>query len=100
LFLVGKTILDVVCDKLPSPSSLSSERVESLISSHLQFDSLPQETRDLKKAFLSCSPDASAPTIVFVSKMFAVDPANISRTVAAPRAVGQALTMEEITARR
>ncbi|OQV14692.1 Elongation [Hypsibius exemplaris] len=96
---LGKAVLDVVCDKLPGPSSLSAERVESLISNQLQFDTLPLETQKLKDAFLACSPDASAATIVFVSKMFAVDPSNISRQVS-PRVVGQALTMEEITARR
>ena len=79
-------MLDVVCDKLPSPSSLSGERIESLISSQRKFDSLPQETRALKEAFLKCSPDAAAPTIVFISKMFAVDATNISQS-SASRAV-------------
>ena len=80
VFFIGKAVLDVVCDKLPNPSSLTGERIESLISSQLKFDSLPQETQALKEAFLKCSPDADAPTIVFISKMFAVDATNISQS--------------------
>ncbi|GAA6075641.1 elongation factor-like GTPase 1 [Tachysurus ichikawai] len=64
----------MVCEKLPAPTEVSSERVEKLMSvGTRRFDSLPEKTRQLKKAFLECASEESAPVIVFVSKMFAVD---------------------------
>lgn len=96
---LGKSILDVVCNKLPSPCQLTPERVESLISNQRAFSSLPGETQNLKAAFLNCSADTSVPVIAFVSKMFVVEPANISQQ-SARTFHSQALSMEEITAKR
>ena len=89
----------MVCDKLPSPSELSNERIQALISNHRRFDSLPEETRKLKDVFLKCDSKSNTLTVAFVSKMFPVDPADISR-VGTQRSTGQTLSMEEITARR
>uniref|UniRef100_A0A672K6L0 Elongation factor-like 1 n=1 Tax=Sinocyclocheilus grahami TaxID=75366 RepID=A0A672K6L0_SINGR len=70
---VSQAMLSMVCEKLPSPE-ISAERVEKLMSvGARRFDSLPEQTQELKKAFLDCSADETAPVIVFVSKMFAVD---------------------------
>ncbi|KAL1271890.1 hypothetical protein QQF64_030906, partial [Cirrhinus molitorella] len=82
---VSQAVLSMVCEKLPSPAEISAERVEKLMSvGARRFDSLPEKTQELKKAFLDCSADETAPVIVFVSKMFAVDskalPQNKQRT--------------------
>lgn len=58
------------------------------------FDSLPEETQQLKKAFLECSPSEEAPVIVCVSKMVAVE------TKLLPENKTRMLTLEEITQRR
>ncbi|KAI4901955.1 hypothetical protein NFI96_032216, partial [Prochilodus magdalenae] len=64
----------MVCEKLPSPSEMNAERVERLMSvGTRRFDSLPEKTQQLKEAFLECASEETAPVIVFVSKMFAVD---------------------------
>lgn len=40
----------MVCEKLPSPLDMTAERVEKLISvGARRFDSLPEETQQLKK---------------------------------------------------
>uniref|UniRef100_A0A8C2IYA8 Elongation factor-like 1 n=1 Tax=Cyprinus carpio TaxID=7962 RepID=A0A8C2IYA8_CYPCA len=71
---VSQAVLSMVCEKLPCPAEISAERVEKLMSvGARRFDSLPEKTQELKKAFLDCSADDTAPVIVFVSKMFAVD---------------------------
>lgn len=42
--------LAMVCDKLPSPLDITAERVEKLLCTGAKtFDSLPQETQDLKE---------------------------------------------------
>ncbi|KAG8145089.1 putative Elongation factor Tu GTP-binding domain-containing protein, partial [Naja naja] len=64
----------MVCDKLPSPLDITAERVEKLLCIGAKtFDSLPEETQELKEAFMKCSSEETAPVIVFISKMFAVD---------------------------
>ena len=46
---LGKNLLDMVVDLLPSPLEMTSERVEHLICSKLKsFKHLPQQTQDLK----------------------------------------------------
>lgn len=63
----------MVCDKLPSPVNMSESRAEKLMSSLSKtFDSLPEETRQLKKAFVACSSTDDAPVIAFISKMVLV----------------------------
>lgn len=40
----------MVCEKLPSPLDMAAERVEKLMSvGARQFDSLPEQTQELKK---------------------------------------------------
>uniref|UniRef100_A0AAY4BD72 Elongation factor-like 1 n=1 Tax=Denticeps clupeoides TaxID=299321 RepID=A0AAY4BD72_9TELE len=92
---VSQAVLTMVCEKLPSPLDVASERVEKLMSvGARRFDSLPERTQELKKAFLECSNEDAAPVIVFVSKMFAVD------SKALPQNKQRPLTQEEIAQRR
>uniref|UniRef100_A0A3Q1FDF7 Elongation factor-like 1 n=1 Tax=Acanthochromis polyacanthus TaxID=80966 RepID=A0A3Q1FDF7_9TELE len=92
---VSQAVLSMVCEKLPSPLDMASERAEKLMSvGARRFDSLPGQTQKLKTAFLQCSSEENAPVIVFVSKMFAVD------TKALPQHKPRPLTQEEIVQRR
>ncbi|XP_016307707.1 elongation factor-like GTPase 1 [Sinocyclocheilus anshuiensis] len=92
---VSRAVLSMVCEKLPCPAEISAERVEKLMSvGARRFDSLPEKTQELKKAFLDCSADETAPVIIFVSKMFAVD------SKALPQNKQRPLTQEEIAQRR
>uniref|UniRef100_A0A3Q3R5M3 Tr-type G domain-containing protein n=1 Tax=Monopterus albus TaxID=43700 RepID=A0A3Q3R5M3_MONAL len=92
---VSQAVLSMVCEKLPSPLDITAERVEKLMSvGTRRFDSLPEQTQELKKVFLQCSSEKTAPAIVFVSKMFAVD------TKALPQNRQRPLTQEEIAQRR
>ncbi|TWW67058.1 Elongation factor-like GTPase 1 [Takifugu flavidus] len=71
---VSQAVLSMVCEKLPSPLDMTAERVEKLLSVGARgFEALPEETQQLKQAFLECSSREDAPAIIFVSKMFAVD---------------------------
>ncbi|XP_036171815.1 elongation factor-like GTPase 1 isoform X1 [Myotis myotis] len=92
---ISQAVLAMVCQKLPSPLDITPERVEKLLCSGSQtFDSLPPETQALKAAFMKCGSDETAPVIIFVSKMFAVD------TKALPQNRPRPLTQEEIVQRR
>ncbi|XP_054473537.1 elongation factor-like GTPase 1 [Anoplopoma fimbria] len=92
---VSQAVLLMVCEKLPSPLEMTAERVEKLMSvGARRFDSLPEQTQELKRAFLQCSSGEDDPLIVFVSKMFAVD------TKALPRNKQRPLTLEEMAQRR
>lgn len=92
---LSKAVLSMVCEKLPSPLDMAAERVEKLMSVGARsFDSLPEQTQQLKRAFLECSKEDMAPVIVFVSKMFAVD------STALPQNKQRPLTQEEIAQRR
>ncbi|XP_053733471.1 elongation factor-like GTPase 1 [Synchiropus splendidus] len=92
---VSSAVLSMVCDKLPSPLEMSEERVEKLLSvGTKRFETLPEQTQELKKAFLQCSSEENAPVIVFVSKMFAVD------SKALPKNRQRPLTQEEMSQRR
>ncbi|KAJ8778248.1 hypothetical protein J1605_013747 [Eschrichtius robustus] len=85
----------MVCQKLPSPLDITAERVEKLMCAGSQtFDSLPPETQALKAAFMKCGSEDTAPVIIFVSKMFAVD------AKALPQNKPRPLTQEEIAERR
>ncbi|KAG7196948.1 hypothetical protein KM043_000216 [Ampulex compressa] len=70
---LAKACLDAVCEQVPAPCDLPSEKVERLMRGNLDFRSLPAETRQLREALLACDSSASAPIVVFVSKMYAVD---------------------------
>ncbi|MGH0126385.1 UNVERIFIED_CONTAM: hypothetical protein FKN15_041445 [Acipenser sinensis] len=94
-----KVLLSAICSQwLPvshAVLNISAERVEKLMCvGARRFDSLPDQTQDLKRAFMECKSDDSAPVIVFVSKMFAVD----SKTL--PQNKQRPLTQEEIAQRR
>ncbi|XP_006030284.1 elongation factor-like GTPase 1 [Alligator sinensis] len=92
---ISEAVLSMVCNKLPSPLDITAERVEKLMCVGARtFDSLPPETQDLKNAFMKCSSEETAPVIVFVSKMFAVD------SKALPHNKPRPLTQEEIAQRR
>ena len=67
-----KAVLNMVIKTLPSPKDITSDRAEQLMCSKAaRFDSLAQETQNLKNDFLNCDPE-SDDLIVFVSKMFPV----------------------------
>ncbi|XP_030895823.1 elongation factor-like GTPase 1 isoform X2 [Leptonychotes weddellii] len=71
---ISHAVLAMVCQKLPSPLDMTAERVERLMCTGSQtFDSLLPETQALKAAFMKCGSEDTAPVIIFVSKMFAVD---------------------------
>ncbi|XP_077988979.1 elongation factor-like GTPase 1 [Glandiceps talaboti] len=92
---LSKAVLSMVADKLPSPLEISEERVEKLMcSAGRRFDSLPQQTQDLKKDFLACDASAEKPTIIYISKMFTVE------AKALPQNRQRPLTREEIQERR
>ncbi|XP_075966032.1 elongation factor-like GTPase 1 isoform X3 [Anarhichas minor] len=92
---VSQAVLLMVCEKLPSPLEMVAERVEKLMSvGARRFDSLPEQTQELKRAFLQSSSGENDPVIVFVSKMFAVD------TKALPQNRQRPLTQEEMAQRR
>lgn len=80
---------------IPSPAELPEARAEALMCPPSRsFDSLPDETRQLKKAFLDCSPCDEAPVIVCISKMVAVE------TKQLPENRTRLLSLEEIAQRR
>ncbi|XP_006142720.1 elongation factor-like GTPase 1 isoform X2 [Tupaia chinensis] len=92
---ISHAVLAMVCQKLPSPLDIPAERVEKLMCTGSQtFDSLPPETQALKAAFMKCGGEDTAPVIIFVSKMFAVD------AKALPQNKPRPLTQEEIAQRR
>ncbi|XP_071508602.1 elongation factor-like GTPase 1 [Diadema antillarum] len=71
---VSSAVLSMVCEKLPSPTSVGEERIEKLMcSSGQRFDSLHPESQRLKEAFQKSDSDPEAPVIVYVSKMVAVE---------------------------
>uniref|UniRef100_A0A8D0A395 Elongation factor-like 1 n=1 Tax=Sander lucioperca TaxID=283035 RepID=A0A8D0A395_SANLU len=90
---LAQAVLSMVCEKLPSPIDMTAERVEKLMSvGPRRFDSLPEQTQELKRAFLQCSSGENDPLIIFVSKMFAVDTKTLPQN--------RPLTQEEIAQRR
>lgn len=92
---ISHAVLAMVCQKLPSPLDMTSERVEKLMCTGSQtFESLPLETQALKAAFMKCGSEDTAPVIIFVSKMFAVD------VKALPQNKPRPLTQEEMAQRR
>ena len=77
---LGRNLLDMIVEILPSPLEMTSEKVEHLICTNMKpFRSLPTETQALKKDFMNCKQDESKPVIVFVSKVFATEKENIAK---------------------
>jgi ribosome assembly protein 1 len=92
---VARAVLSMVCDVLPSPADLGTERAKRLMCPQTKkFDSLPPQTQALLPYFEACSAEEDAPKIVFVSKMFPVSGEQMPERRAKP------LTEEEILARR
>ncbi|XP_046400557.1 elongation factor-like GTPase 1 isoform X2 [Ischnura elegans] len=92
---LANAILDMVCEKLPSPLDLSDEKVDKLFCvPSTSLDNLPDEIKRLKSAFKECSISDEAPVTVFISKMFPVDRKNLPINKQRP------LTAEEIAQRR
>ncbi|XP_072324850.1 elongation factor-like GTPase 1 isoform X2 [Scyliorhinus torazame] len=92
---ISHAVLSMICNKLPSPLDIAAERVERLMCVRSRrFDSLPAQTQALKQAFLECKSDETAPVIVFICKMFAVDSKLLPQNKLRP------LSQEEIAQRR
>ncbi|XP_026287014.1 elongation factor-like GTPase 1 isoform X1 [Frankliniella occidentalis] len=92
---LASAVLDMCCEKLPSPLKMNEEKVEKLMcSSAKRFDSLPPETQKLKDHFIACSSNDEDPVIVFISKMFPVEQSLL------PENRPQPLTQEEMALRR
>ncbi|XP_057324553.1 elongation factor-like GTPase 1 [Microplitis mediator] len=91
---LSRACINMVCDNVPAPHQLPSEKIRRLMSGHKEFKALPEETRVLEKAFLDCSTSPEAPVIVFVSKMFSVDKKMLPEFRTKP------LTAEELERRR
>jgi ribosome assembly protein 1 len=91
---LAKSCLNVICEKIPAPHKLSCEKVERLISGMDEYSSMPEETQNLKEAFLLCRSDEQAPVIIFISKMFPVDKKSL------PENKPKLLTQEELKKRR
>ncbi|KAK2157074.1 hypothetical protein LSH36_199g01022 [Paralvinella palmiformis] len=92
---LSNAVLAMVVECLPSPLEVTEERVEKLLCSNARkFDSLPEQTQQLKDDFLACSSAPEAPVIVYVSKMFSIDWKHLPQNKQRP------LTSEEMTRRR
>ncbi|XP_015789926.1 elongation factor-like GTPase 1 [Tetranychus urticae] len=90
---LAPNLLTAVCTLIPSPLELTGERAEKLMCSNTtRFELFPQQTKDMKDAFLHCSKDG--PTIVCISKMFPVEKNTL------PQYKPKPLTQEEIAHRR
>ena len=86
--------LDAICEIVPAPCHLTSEKIERLLSGNFDFSTLPEETQQLKERFLACDSSPGSPTIVFISKMFPVERKMLPENKTKP------LTPEELAERR
>ncbi|XP_052752232.1 elongation factor-like GTPase 1 isoform X2 [Galleria mellonella] len=92
---LSQTILNMVCEKLPSPKEIIPDKVEKLMCSGIgDFEALHPETQKLKKDFLDCDSNSDKPVIIFISKMFGVDKS------ALPENKPKSLTEDEMAVRR
>uniref|UniRef100_A0A8C2Y3X3 Elongation factor-like GTPase 1 n=1 Tax=Capra hircus TaxID=9925 RepID=A0A8C2Y3X3_CAPHI len=87
---ISQAVLAMVCQKLPSPLDITAERVEKLMSWIIKVTFF----FPVCLAFMKCGSEDTAPVIIFVSKMFAVD------AKALPQNKPRPLTQEEIAERR
>jgi len=86
---------EMVCSQLPSPLELPEAKIERLMKTQTRnFSALPGKTQELKSSFLQCSGTNDAPTIIFVSKMFATETSSL------PEKRPKPLTADEIASRR
>ncbi|XP_033634554.1 elongation factor-like GTPase 1 [Asterias rubens] len=82
---LSEALLAMVCQKLPSPLDINLERIEKLMCGGFRrFDTLPQQSQQLKSAFERCISGDDAPVIVYVSKMFAVENLNLPKNKPKP----------------
>lgn len=92
---LSSTVLNMVCEKLPSPKEILPEKVEKLMCSRIRdFDSFFPETQKLKEDFLACDSSEDRPIIIFISKMYNVDKSIL------PENKPKVLTSEEMALRR
>ncbi|XP_038222104.1 elongation factor-like GTPase 1 [Zerene cesonia] len=92
---LSQTVLDMVCEKLPSPKDILPEKVEKLMCSRIRdFESYLDETKKLKDDFLACDSSNNRPLIIFISKMFSIERSSL------PENKPKALTAEEMALRR
>ncbi|KAJ8714576.1 hypothetical protein PYW07_002801 [Mythimna separata] len=92
---LSSTVLNMVCEKLPSPKEILPEKVEKLMCSRIRdFDSFFPETQKLKEDFLACDSSDDRPIIIFISKMYNVDKSIL------PENKPKVLTSEEMALRR
>lgn len=92
---LARAVLEMVCLFVPSPLELSEEKVEGLMcSSTHKFESLPLQTRQLKKYFQNCDSSEDAPVIVCISKMFPVENSLLPKNRLKP------LTLDELALRK
>ncbi|XP_047344705.1 elongation factor-like GTPase 1 [Vespa velutina] len=91
---LARACINMICEKVPAPHSLSSEKIERLISGNTNFSTLPAETQQLKEAFLACNSSPEAPVIVFISKMFPIERDSLPENKMKP------LTAEELAQRK
>ncbi|XP_012174715.1 elongation factor-like GTPase 1 isoform X2 [Bombus terrestris] len=91
---LARACLDAVCDIIPAPDNLTSEKVERLLSGNFDFSTLPEETQRLKETFLACDPSPRSPVVAFISKMFPVEKKMLPENKPKP------LTAEQLAERR
>lgn len=92
---LSSTVLNMVCEKLPSPKEILPEKVEKLMCSRIRdFNSFFPETQKLKEDFLACDSSEDRPIIIFISKMYNVDKSIL------PENKPKVLTAEEMALRR
>ncbi|XP_043521780.1 elongation factor-like GTPase 1 [Frieseomelitta varia] len=91
---LSRACLDAICEIVPAPCRLTSEKIERLLSGNFDFSTLPEETQQLKEKFLACDPSPVSPTIVFISKMFPIERKMLPENKPKP------LTPEELAERR
>ncbi|RDD37770.1 Elongation factor-like GTPase 1 [Trichoplax sp. H2] len=92
---LSKAVLSMVCDKLPSPCSVSIDRIEKLMgSTSLQGRSLSANVKEIKEVMLHCKSGDNSPVILHVTKMVSVEKNCL------PQNKPKTLTMEEIRHRR
>lgn len=77
---LGRNLLDMIIEILPSPLEITGDKVENLICSNMKpFKSLPLETQALKEEFINCKSEPNRPVIVFISKIFSTEKENIAK---------------------
>ncbi|XP_058824984.1 elongation factor-like GTPase 1 [Topomyia yanbarensis] len=76
-----KSLLEQVIQNVPNPQMIPDSKAEKLLCSRMEdFKSFPEQSQALKQDIIKC--DAGSETlIVFISKMFPVEPKSISQSV-------------------